>query len=103
MMKLKELFNIFKRKKSKYKNPCEDGKCIAYPICINKTEVRCPILQDYVTKFTHNNMYYKKSGSPVDYPELQDKYYKSLWKDLHKFLPKATRVNYIEYHPERYK
>jgi len=55
-------------------DPCKEGKCITYPLCLNKTKIDCPIIKNFIIHF--------------DYDTFFERYYINVWKYVKSIFPK---------------
>ena len=70
-------------------NPCKQGKCILYPICISKEDLDCHILRKYVSLFIKKCHVGHSKNYVVEDSEIFD--------DINKFLPRLKQIRYIAF------
>ena len=63
--------------------PCKDNKCILYPICINKEEIYCDDLNEYILTVSGYSYDKNKERTPLAAINIK----KELWDSLNEILP----------------
>jgi len=67
--------------------PCKEGKCIAYPVCINNEYIDCPIHKEYVEKLIVRSLIQRGSNTTKLIP-LTEEQSMIIWRHLATIFPK---------------
>lgn len=78
---VEEMSRYYSKPISKFpKPPCIKDKCLCYPICIDKENIECELLKEYIDNLRLH---------PYSYPD------RSVWFKINKTLPKLVRLNFV--------
>jgi hypothetical protein len=74
------------------KDPCKAGKCISYPICLNKRKIDdCIIFTNYITKYIRTYIQDKQDSIQI---KLTPEQLKLLWDHVEKIFPNMEFITY---------
>lgn len=73
------------------KDPCKAGKCISYPMCLNKRKIEdCIMFSNYITKYIRTYIQTKQESAQRLNPEQL----KLLWDHVETIFPNMKFVTY---------